>query len=93
VEFRIRDANYFPTFAESARSINTLAIASKIGNIDLVIGINTGLIADIMHLTGPLRINGIPMKLDEKNIALVLSMLVEAKEKINGIPKGVISLL
>ncbi len=33
------------------------------------------------------------MKLNEENIALVLSMLVEAKEKINGIPKGVITLL
>gem|GEM_PF-6896143 len=33
------------------------------------------------------------MKLDEKNISLVLSMLVEAKERINTIPKGVITLL
>lgn len=93
VEFRIRDANYFPTFAESARNISALASASKIGDIDLVIGINTGLIADIMRITGPVRIKGVPMKLDEKNIALVLSMLVEAKEKIQGIPKGVITLL
>lgn len=93
VEFRIRDANYFPTFAESARNINTLASASKIGNIDLVIGINTTLLSEIMSITGPVRIKGIPMKLDEKNITLVLSMLVEAKEQINGIPKGIITVL
>jgi hypothetical protein len=46
-----------------------------------------------MSITGPLRIKGIPMKLDEKNITLVLSMLVEAKEQINGIPKGIITVL
>ncbi len=56
VEFRIRDANYFPTFAESAQNINALASASKIGNIDLVIGINTGLLSDIIKLTGPVRV-------------------------------------
>ncbi len=30
VEFRIRDANYYPTFAESATKINELATASKL---------------------------------------------------------------
>ncbi len=33
------------------------------------------------------------MKLSQENIGLVLSMLVEAKEKIHGIPKSVISVL
>lgn len=92
VEFRIRDANYFPTFAESSQKINSLANISKIGGIDLVIGINTKLISDILTITGPIRIDSIPMKLNEENIALVLSMLVEAKETIKDAPpKGVIT--
>lgn len=33
------------------------------------------------------------MKLNAQNVALVLSMLVEAKEKIHTLPKGVITLL
>ncbi len=93
VEFRIRDANYYPTFAESARKINELATASKLWPIDLVIGINTGLLSDIIDVTGPVKVPGIPMKLSKENIGLVLSMLVEAKEKIHGIPKSVISVL
>lgn len=93
VEFRIRDANYYPTFAESALKINELATASKLGPIDLVIGINTGLLSDVLEITGAVKVPGIPMKLSQENIELVLSMLVEAKEKIHGIPKSVISVL
>jgi Protein of unknown function (DUF4012) len=93
VEFRIRDANYYPTFAESAKKIHELASASKIGPIDLVVGINTSLLSDIVGITGPIKVEGIPMKLNQDNISLVLSMLVEAKEKITPIPKGVITVL
>lgn len=58
-----------------------------------MIGINTGLLSDIIDVTGPVKVPGIPMKLSKENIGLVLSMLVEAKEKIHGIPKSVISVL
>lgn len=93
VEFRIRDANYYPTFAESARKINELTSLSKIGPVDLVIGINTSLLSDIIELTGPLEVSGIPLKLDKDTISLVLSMVIEAKEKIHWIPKGIIQVL
>jgi len=46
-----------------------------------------------MGLIGPISIDGIPLKLDQKNISLVLSMLVESKEKISTTPKGVIHML
>lgn len=93
VEFRIRDANYFPTFAESARNIDSIARKSDIGPIDLVVGINTWLLSDILELTWPVKVEWIPMRLNKENVALVLSMLVEAKEKIHTLPKGVITLL
>lgn len=93
IEFRVRDANYFPTFAESAKNINALLKTSEIGDIDLVIGINTSLLTEIIHLIGPIQATGIPMKLDKNNIPLVLSMLVESKEKISATPKGIIHML
>lgn len=93
VEFRIRDANYYPTFAESARRINELANISKIGDIDLIVGINTSLLADVIRLTGPINVDGISVPIDQDNMALILSMLVESKERINGIPKGIITVL
>lgn len=89
----MRDANYFPTFAESAKNINALLKTSEIGDIDLVIGINTSLLTEIIHLIGPIQATGIPMKLDKNNIPLVLSMLVESKEKISATPKGIIHML
>ena len=93
IEFQMRDANYFPTFSESARQINTLSLASKIWNIDLIVGINTGLLSDILGIIGPLSIDGIPLKLDQKNVSLILSMLVESKEKISTTPKGIIHMI
>jgi hypothetical protein len=46
-----------------------------------------------MNLVGPMQVTGIPVKLNQSNISLILSMLVEAKEKISSTPKGVIHML
>jgi len=46
-----------------------------------------------MELIGPIDIDGVPIQLDQKNIPLMLSMLVEAKEKISATPKGIIHTL
>lgn len=56
VEFEMRDANYYPLFADSARKIDELAQIAGIGKIDVVIGINQKLLEDIIKLVEPVHI-------------------------------------
>lgn len=93
VEFEIRDANYYPRFQESAQKLDELAQEAGIGKLDLVIGINQKFLEDIVRLVEPLRIEGIQVPIDHRNVALVLSMLVEGKKTIEGTPKGTVKLL
>lgn len=87
VEFEMRDANYYPLFADSAKKIDELAQIAGIGKIDVVVGINQKLLEDIIQLVEPLRIRGIPMELDHTNVNALLSILVEAKKTITDTPK------
>jgi len=82
VEFEIRDANYYPQFATSARMITPLAEQAGIGTIDLLVGINTHLLEDILRITGPITLEGVPIPLDHTNAGLILSLLVEAKKSL-----------
>lgn len=83
----MRDANYYPLFADSAKKIDELAQIAGIGKIDVVVGINQKLLEDIIQLVEPLRIRGIPMELDHTNVNALLSILVEAKKTITDTPK------
>jgi len=56
VEFEMRDANYYPLFADSARKIDELAQIAGIGKIDVVVGINQKLLEDIIKLVEPIHI-------------------------------------
>lgn len=94
-EFEIRDANYFPTFAESARVIDGFMQEAKLWSVDMVVGINQKFLEDIIRLVEPIRVPWIPLDLDHHNAMLVISMLVEGKKSIKekDIPKGSVKML
>lgn len=77
LEFEIRDANYYPRFHDSAVKLNELAEEAKIGKLDLVIGINQKFLEDMVELIEPLKVPGVSVPIDHRNVTLVLSMLVE----------------
>lgn len=87
VEFEMRDANYYPLFAESARKIDELAQIAGIGKVDVVVGINQKLLEDIIKLVEPIHISWVPIALDHTNVNAILSILVEAKKTITDTPK------
>lgn len=57
VEFEMRDANYYPLFADSARKIDELAQIAGIGKVDVVVGINQKLLEDIIKIVEPIHIS------------------------------------
>jgi hypothetical protein len=93
VEFEIRDANYYPRFHESAVKLNELAQEAGIGTLDMVVGINQKFLEDLVRLVEPLSIEGIPMKIDHRNVTLILSMLVEGKKTLVWTPKWTVKIL
>ncbi len=93
VEFEIRDANYYPLFHQSAVKLNELAQEAGIGTIDLVVWINQKFLEDLVRLVEPISLEGIPMKIDHRNVTLILSMLVEGKKTLTWTPKWTVKLL
>lgn len=85
VEFEIRDANYYPLFADSAKKIDELSQIAGIGKIDLVVGINQRLLEDIIKLVEPISVEGVAIPFDHNNINTILSLLVEAKISLVGL--------
>jgi len=90
VDFGIRDANYYPTFEESAHKIDALMQEAGFGSIDLVIGINQSLIIDILELTGPIRLDEIDHYIDAQNFNIIISSLVESKSYAVSSPKDIL---
>lgn len=91
VEFEIRDANYFPTFAESARVISELMNTAGYGEIDLLVGVNTQMFTDILREIWPIQIDGISTPITADNATTILSLLVEAKIDRDGSHKNIIA--
>jgi hypothetical protein len=94
-EFEIRDANYFPTFQESATKIADFMQQAGFGSVDLVVGINQKFLEDLIALVEPLTIPGIPVQLDHTNAMLTISLLVEGKKSVadNESPKWSVKML
>lgn len=92
-EFEIRDANYYPTFHESATKIDELTRTAGIGSVDLVVGINQKFLEDVIKIVEPIRLPGITVPIDHYNAMLVLSMLVEGKKTLTDTPKWTVKTL
>lgn len=90
VNFGIRDANYYPTFEESAHKINALMQQAGFGSVDLVIGINQSLITDILESTGPITVESIEHNITGKNFTTIISSLVESKTYAVNSPKDIL---
>jgi len=86
-EFSIRDANYYPTFHESAAKIDEFTREAGIGSVDLVVGINQKFFEDIIRLVEPISLSGVSVPIDHYNAMLILSMLVEGKKTLTDTPK------
>ncbi len=75
----LRDANFWPDFPTSSQAYRDFfdIIGEKVPGT--VIAINLNLVEEILHLTGPIKLEKWGLKLDEYNFDLMLSFLVESK--------------
>ncbi|MBU0668141.1 DUF4012 domain-containing protein [Patescibacteria group bacterium] len=77
--WRMRDSNYSPDFAISAEKAAWFLQKENGPSVDTVIAINQSFIADLLKLTGPIRLGGLKASLDENNFQLILSYIIESK--------------
>ena len=90
VDFGIRDANYYPTFEESAGKINALMQEAGFGSVDMVVGVNQSLIIEILGLTGPIPLVEIDQFITAENFNIIISSLVESKTFAVNSPKDIL---
>ena len=88
ISLYVRDANYFPDFQESATTINQLLIQSGNEPIDILIGIHSGLLEDIVGVFGEIQVNN--TLFTKQNISELLSLIVESKIAKITSPKDII---
>jgi len=88
--WRMRDANYSPDFAVSAKKISWFLEKEGGPGVDTVIAINQSILKDLLSITGPLSINGLSSKITDKNYQTILTYIVEAKLEGVKNPKQII---
>jgi len=88
--WRMRDANYSPDFAVSAKKIAWFLEKEGGPGVDTVISVNQSILKDLLSVTGPLEIEGLDAKLTDSNYQTVLTYIVESKLEGQEDPKAVI---
>ncbi|MDA1060493.1 MAG: DUF4012 domain-containing protein, partial [bacterium] len=76
--WRFRDSNYSPDFPISAQKARWFLQKEGGPTVDTVIGINEGLLADMLEITGPIQVGSFG-ELNSKNYSLLLSYVIEGK--------------
>lgn len=89
--WRMRDANYSPDFAVSAKKIAWFLEKEGGPGVDTVIAVNQTILGDLLTVTGPLKVDGLEGTLNDTNYQTVLSYIVESKHEGEHNPKAVIN--
>ncbi len=88
--FGLRDANYYPSFLESARKADFFFQKAGQGSLDGVVGINQGLFEDMLAAVGPVRLPEIGRDISAEDFSLAMSLLVESKSFAKSSPKDIL---
>lgn len=88
--WRMRDANYSPDFAVSAKKIAWFLEKEGGPGVDTVIAVNQSILEDLLTITGPLSVEGLDAQLTDKNYQTILTYIVESKLEGQEDPKGII---
>ncbi len=88
--WRLRDANYSPDFAISAEKAAWFLQKEKGPSVDTVIAVNQHILRDLLHLTGPIEVEGLEKPLTQDNYQLILSFIIESKMYGKSDPKKIL---
>jgi len=75
----MRDANYSPDIRESFVTISRMYEKAGGSTLDGMVAIHQGLVEDLLTVTGPLRVLGVPDQIDANSFSVLLSVLVEGQ--------------
>lgn len=75
--FKLRDADWEPSFPVSATTIRWFLTKGKEVNPDVLITLSLSTIQDILKITGPITLENFNLTLDSENAFLTLQNLVE----------------
>ncbi len=90
--WRFRDSNYWPDFPLSADKAMWFLEKEGGPSVDTVIAINQGILADMLHITGPVQVGDFGTFTSE-NYELLLSFIIESKVWGSEDPKYILKLL
>lgn len=88
--WRFRDSNYSPDLAVSSEKGAWFLEEEGGPGVDHVITLDLTLVNQLLTLTGPIKIDSLPIALDAENFSPVLSYMVEAKLSGAQAPKAVL---
>lgn len=88
--WRMRDANYSPDFAISAKKVAWFLERQGGPGVDTVIAVNQSILKDLLTITGPLPVEGLDANINANNYQTILTYIVESKLEGREDPKGVI---
>lgn len=75
----MRDANYSPDIRESFVTMSRMYEKAGGSTLDGMVAIHQGLIEDLLAVTWPVRILGVPDQIDSTSFSVLLSVLVEGQ--------------
>lgn len=85
-DWKMRDANWFPDFMESAQKAQDFYKAGSGGeNFDGIIGINASVLPSVLAITGPISIEGYAEEFNAENAVINLESAVERDWKEAGV--------
>ncbi len=76
--WRFRDSNYSPDFSVSGANARWFLQKQRGPTVDTVIGINQGLIPEMLEITGPIQVGDFG-KIDSSNFTLLMTYIIEGK--------------
>lgn len=88
--FGLRDVNYYPDFSQTLEKANSFVERSGEQSLTTAIAIHQGIIEDILRVTGPISLEGVPIAFDSENFSTLMSLLVENKFGKNKTPKDIL---
>lgn len=79
LDWGLRDSNYSPHFPTSAEQAAYFLEKGNGPTVDGVIAINQELVENLLKITGPIEVKGIPVPLTHQNFSTVITFFVETK--------------
>ena len=88
--YGLRDVNYYPDFLKTLEKANAFVERSGESTLTTAIAIHQWLIEEILSVIGEVSVEGVPLKFDDKNFSLLMSILVENKFAKEKTPKDIL---